>query len=212
MNITFQPIGTIHTPYLPTLPIPHQPISNAPGEFWISLNPDYQIGLEKLISYRYIYVLYYLDQVDSELNLKVNPIWAPEVTVGLFASRSPNRPNPIGLSIVELKGIEENEILISGIDVYNGTLLLDIKPYVKVLDMKPDSNDGWYDELSGKDHLLAHLLNLPHEHSESSHTHEHSHVHKHGSKHSHGLASRVDLSHKRNIPRKLAKKTEIERT
>lgn len=186
MKIEFQSIGTIHTPYLPSLPIPTQPIKDAPGEFWITLQPEFIDGLEKLLTYRYITVLYYMDQVKSEVQLKVRPSWAPEIEVGVFASRSPHRPNPLGFSIVELKGIEGNEILISGIDVYNGTPLLDIKPYINVLDVKPDANDGWYDSLPDKNHVIAHLLDLSHEHSPNSdHDHGHSHLHAHTPMHDH---------------------------
>lgn len=196
MNINFQSIGTIHTPFLPSLPIPQQPIPQAPGEFWISLNSEYATGLEKLTSYRYITVIYYLDKVTADVNLRVNPPWAPGVEVGLFASRSPVRPNPIGLSIVELKGIEGNEILISGIDVYNGTPLLDIKPYVKAIDCKPEANDGWCDDLPDKDHVFAHLLDLPHHHE---HSHEHPQEHSHDPGHSHHAHSQ---SHSHQHPKK----------
>ena len=188
MDITLKSIGTIHTPYLPSLPIPHQPQQNAPGEFWISVDAQYKEALFKVEAYRYIYVLYYLDQVKPPVELTVSPSWAPSVQVGLFASRSARRPNPIGLSIVQIKEIEGSDIIISGIDVYNGTPLLDIKPYVRALDLKQDSNDGWYDELEDKDHLVAHMLGLPHEHSLShghSHGHGHDHVHAHTHNHKH---------------------------
>lgn len=187
MEIKFQSIGVIHSPYLPSLPIPHQPQKDAPGEFWITLNPEYQEGLDQLLTYRYLYVIYYLDQIQDS-NLRAHPTWAPEIEVGVFASRSPKRPNPIGLSIVELKGIEGNEILISGIDVYNNTPLLDLKPYIRVLDLKDDANDGWFDQLKDKDHLVAHMLGLQHEHQhehEHEHEHKHEHVHEHEHLHEH---------------------------
>jgi tRNA (adenine37-N6)-methyltransferase len=204
MNIQFQSIGTIHTPYLPNFPVPPQPNPYAPGEFWIALNPRFQDALIKLKTYRYIYVLYYLDQVKSEVTLQVNPPWVPEMEIGLFASRSPNRPNPIGLSIVELKGIEGNEILISGIDVFNGTPLLDIKPYIKTLDVKPEANDGWYEELPDKDHTLAHLLSLPHDHSQG-HSHNESQIHSHSHSHAHSHAH----FHKHSSIRTLSKSKRI---
>lgn len=198
MNLQFQPIGTIHTPYLPTLPIPHQPQPEAPGEFWITLKPEFQEGLDKLLTYRYLYVLYSMDQAQTEVNLKVRPSWAPEIEVGVFASRSPHRPNPIGLSIVKLKGIEGNEILISGIDAYNGTPLLDLKPYIGALDVKTDANDGWFDDLQDKDHLVAHMLGHEHEHEhehEHDHVHGHRHDHEHGTHHSHSHSkSRIRLT------------------
>lgn len=184
VKIELQSIGTIHSPYLPGLPIPHQPQKDAPGEFWITLNPEFQEGLDQLLTYRYLYVFFYLDQTQENSNLRIHPSWAPEIEVGIFASRSPNRPNPIGLSIVELKGIEENEILISGIDVYNGTPLLDLKPYIRALDLKSDANDGWFDNLQDKDHLVAHMLGLQHDHKHD-HTHEHKHAHEHDHAHGH---------------------------
>jgi len=186
VKIELQSIGTIHSPYLPGLPIPHQPQKDAPGEFWITLDPEYQEGLDQLLTYRYLYVFFYLDQAQENNNLRIHPSWAPEIEVGIFASRSPNRPNPIGLSIVELKGIEGNEILISGIDVYNGTPLLDLKPYIRALDLKSDANDGWFDNLQDKDHLVAHMLGLQHDHDHKhDHTHEHKHAHEHDHAHGH---------------------------
>lgn len=186
VKIELQSIGTIHSPYLPELPIPHQPQKDAPGEFWITLNPEFQEGLDQLLTYRYLYVFFYLDQAQDNNTLRIHPSWAPEIEVGIFASRSPNRPNPIGLSIVELKGIEGNEILISGIDVYNGTPLLDLKPYIRTLDLKSDANDGWFDNLQDKDHLVAHMLGLQHDHDHKhEHTHEHKHAHEHDHAHGH---------------------------
>ncbi|AGA68568.1 putative methyltransferase, YaeB/AF_0241 family [Desulfitobacterium dichloroeliminans LMG P-21439] len=202
MKIEFQAIGTIHTPYLPSLPIPNQPHRDAPGEFWISLNPEHTDGLDSLASFRYITVLFYLDKV-SEQSLKINPPFAPELEVGVFASRTPRRPNPIGLSVVELKNIEGHEILISGIDVYNGTPLLDIKPYIKTLDSKADANDGWMDTLPDKEHRLAHFLGLEHEHGHEhdhsgDHAHGHSHDHAHDHSHDHDHKHSLDHDHKHN--------------
>ena len=182
MDITLKSIGTIYTPYA-SVNTPHQPIPDAPGEFWISLQPEYAAGLADLTKYRYVYVLFYMDQVPGPAKMLVSPPWAGGIEVGLFASRSPQRPNPIGLSIVEVKEITGNEITISGIDVYNGTPLLDIKPYIKSLDIKPDANDGWYDNLPDKDHLVAHLLGRPHEHD---HGHQDHHSHDQHYSHSHG--------------------------
>lgn len=186
MDISFHPIGTIHTPYF-SLNAPYQPQPDAPGEFWVSVAPEYQEALERLDSYKYIYLLYHLDKTQAP-TLKVTPPWAPEFEVGLFASRSENRPNPIGLSIVEIKEISGNEILISGIDVFNGTPLLDIKPYVRVLDLKREANDGWYEDLEDKEHSVAHILGLSHEHgTDDDHSYSPTHSHSHpGVQYSHG--------------------------
>lgn len=186
MSITFQPIGTIHTPYF-DLNTPEQPITNAPGDFWITLNPDYASALETLNTFNYIYVLYHLNEVTPPIELLTRSPWAPETEIGLFASRSPKRPNPIGLSIVQIKEIHGNELIISGIDAYNGTPLIDIKPYMHFLDSKEDANNGWLDALPESKHMMAHALGLSHSHDESSHDHDgHSHNHHdHSHQHSH---------------------------
>jgi len=192
MDITFQSIGTIHTPYL-AINTPHQPIADAPGDFWITLNPEYTSALKTLNSFNYIYVLYHLDQVTSPVELLTRSPWAPKIEIGLFASRSPQRPNPIGLSIVQVKEIIGNEITISGIDTYNGTPLLDIKPYLQFLDSKEDANNGWFDTLPDKEHIIAHVLGLTHEHS-----HEHSHEYEHEHSHSHENVRRYAHNHSNN--------------
>ncbi|SPF42078.1 conserved hypothetical protein [Candidatus Desulfosporosinus infrequens] len=182
MDISFQSIGIIHTPYF-AFNTPHQPIPDAPGDFWITLNPEYASALKSLENSNYIYVLYHLDQASPTIELLTHSPWAPELEIGLFASRSPNRPNPIGLSIVQLKAIQGNELVISGIDAYNGTPLLDIKPYMHFLDSKEDANNGWFDSLPDKDHTMAHALGLSHEHGpEHAHEHEHHH-HEHEHRH-----------------------------
>jgi len=81
----------------------------------------------------------------------------------VFASRSPVRPNCIGLSIVRIKRIINNEILTSGLDVFDGTPLLDIKPYIKDLDVKIDANYGWIEEIGDREHLFLHIKGIPHD-------------------------------------------------
>ncbi len=102
-------------------------------------------------------------QVKSNQNI-LQPPWAPEMEIGVFASRSPNRPNPIGLSIVKIKKIINNIIYISGIDAFDGTPVLDIKPYLKDLDAKCDANYGWVDETGDENHLALHIKGIPHKH------------------------------------------------
>ena len=163
VNIHFERIGMIHTPYT-SMSAPEQSQRDAPGEFWISLNPEYAAGLDRLEKFRYIYLLYFLDQVRSAREMAVTPPWAGGIQVGLFASRSPNRPNPIGLSVVEIKEIDGRDIVTTGVDCFNGTPLLDIKPYIRTLDFKEDANDGWFNDLEDRSHLVDHLLGIAHEH------------------------------------------------
>lgn len=181
MEINMKPIGTIHTPYN-FLHAPYQASTHALGEFWITLNPEYITGIDKLEKFHYIYVLYYMDQKNQNdepgkiaQNLKELPAWAPEFEVGVFATRSPNHPNRIGLSVVQIKEIEGYDIVISGIDAYNNTPLLDIKPYIHSVDLKEDANDGWFEELANKNHSIAHMFDLSHDH-EHDHNHHGHHI------------------------------------
>jgi tRNA (adenine37-N6)-methyltransferase len=181
MDIHYQSIGTIHTPYF-SFNAPHQSIPDAPGDFWITLNPEYTSALKALDDFNYIYILYHLDQVSPPAELLTHSPWAPDLEIGLFSSRSPQRPNPIGLSIVKIKAIQGNEIIISGIDAYNGTPLLDIKPYIHFRDCVEDANNGWFDSLPDKEHTIAHALGRAHEHTPE---HDHKHVHEHEQTHEH---------------------------
>ena len=114
--------------------------------------------------YAYVILIYYLDRAESGHELTVRPPWT-EKKVGVFASRGPDRPNPIGISIVRIHKIEGNVIYTWPIDVFNGTPLLDIKPYLSTLDSKADANDGWIEGIAGKEHLLLHIRGVPHDHS-----------------------------------------------
>ncbi len=164
MHDTFslKSIGVIQTPY--TVRAPYQPVDDDEGEFRIVLDAEYAEGLSDLNRFRYIYVIYYIDRLTHHDSMMVNPSWTPGTKVGLFASRSPARPNPIGISIVRIRKIVKTEIFTSGLDVFDGTPLLDIKPYLKDLDSKKDANYGWLDDLdSNEEHLLLHIKGTPHQ-------------------------------------------------
>jgi tRNA-Thr(GGU) m(6)t(6)A37 methyltransferase TsaA len=161
INFKFKQIGLIKTPY--TSNAPYQPLDDDKGEFRIIVDSEYARGLLHLDDFNYIYVIYYIDRMKKETSMMVNPPWTNGTRVGLFASRAPNRPNPIGISVVRIKQIINNEIIISGIDAFNNTPLLDIKPYVKELDSKEDANYGWINNQNGDDeHLLLHIKGIPH--------------------------------------------------
>ncbi|MBW2056516.1 MAG: tRNA (N6-threonylcarbamoyladenosine(37)-N6)-methyltransferase TrmO [Deltaproteobacteria bacterium] len=161
MVFRFKSIGKIHTPYKEKAP--YQPVDSDPGDFRVVLLPRYAAGLSELASFRYIYLIYYLDRLEREVSMMVSPPWAGGKEVGVFASRSPVRPNPIGLSVVRLVKIVENQVFTSGLDVFDGTPLLDIKPYIKDLDSKPDANQGWVDRMEGREHLSLHIRGIPHD-------------------------------------------------
>ncbi len=160
MKITLQPIGTIHTPFKKYAP--YQPVETDVEDFFVELKEEYTEGLAELSKFRYIYLIYYLDQIKKPVSMIVEPPWADGKKVGLFASRSPARPNPVGLSIVRLLKIEGNRLFTSGLDALDGTPLLDIKPYIKELDSKEEANYGWLDDLDDREHLMLHIKGIPH--------------------------------------------------
>jgi len=159
----FRSIGILRTPYIQNAP--YQPVANDNGEFKLILEEPYTSGLKLIESFKYIYIIYALDKLKIQTKeMLLRPPWAPQMEIGVFASRSPNRPNAIGLSIVEIKKIQKNIIYISGIDAFDGTPVLDIKPYLNVLDAKCDANFGWVSETGDANHLALHIKGLPHEH------------------------------------------------
>ncbi|MCD6187572.1 MAG: SAM-dependent methyltransferase, partial [Desulfuromusa sp.] len=93
-EISLNPIGSIKTPYLETAP--YQPVDTDDQEFYLQLKPEYVAGLKALDSFTYIYVLYFIDRLKTAATMEVSPPWAAGKKIGLFASRSPVRPNPIG--------------------------------------------------------------------------------------------------------------------
>ena len=163
MGICFNSIGQIRSPYIESAP--YQPVDDDYNQFKIVLSPEYTDGITGLDKFEYIYVLYFIDRIVGGVENEVIPPWTKDHKVGVFASRSPVRPNAIGLSVVKIKNIRKNTIQISGIDVFDNTPLLDIKPYLKGLDSKADSNRGWVDEVEGsKEHLDLHIKGIPHDH------------------------------------------------
>ena len=154
-------IGIIKTPYKNSAP--YQPVDADEQEFYMILDRQYTGGLSELEKFSYIYVIYYADRIIRKVEMTVSPPWARGKRVGVFASRTPVRPNPIGLSIVRIKNIVENKIYTSGLDVFDGTPLLDIKPYIKDLDNKTDANYGWVEEMEDTEHLTLHIKGIPHD-------------------------------------------------
>ena len=131
VNITFKQIGVIRTPYIDNAP--YQPVDEDEGDFRIVVDEKYAAGLVDLIRFRYMYVIYYIDRLTCSPSMIISPRWTSGAKVGLFASRTAVRPNPIGISIVRIKKIVNNQILTSGLDVFDNTLFLGIKLYVKSL-------------------------------------------------------------------------------
>jgi tRNA (adenine37-N6)-methyltransferase len=128
-KITFQPIGIIHTPFIKTQNMPRQPYMDSGSKGTIEIFSEFTEGLEGLEAGNKI-VLIFNFHLSNNYNLKVIPFRQTELK-GVFATRTPHRPNGIGLSIVNLDKIEKNILHISNIDMIDGTPLLDIKPFIE---------------------------------------------------------------------------------
>jgi tRNA-Thr(GGU) m(6)t(6)A37 methyltransferase TsaA len=134
------PIGVIHTPYTTMERVPIQPCySNQVGE--VEVFTEYEKGLEDIDGFSHIVILYFFHKSEG-YSLIVKP-FLDSHEHGLFATRHPNRPNPIGVSVVKLVGRKGRVLRVEGIDVLDGTPLIDIKPYVPGFDQRTDVKIGW---------------------------------------------------------------------
>lgn len=144
-EIKYQPIGIIHTPYKEPKGTPIQPLAGEGTTGTIEIYQDYIEGLQDLEGFSHILLIFHF-HLSKKYSLKVKP-FLDKKERGVFATRSPSRPNPIGLSIVRLLRIQENTIFIQDMDIIDGTPLLDIKPHVPELDVRERVKKGW---LEGK--------------------------------------------------------------
>ena len=133
-QVTYTPIGIFHTDYTPLTGAPRQGILIPEGKGRIEIYPEYQSALRTLELFEYIIIIYHLDKARRWNDTAKPPASNPGYTFGLFATRSPNRPNPIGIATVKLEKIENGILYVSGVDAFEGTPVLDIKPYLPSID------------------------------------------------------------------------------
>jgi len=132
--VTYTPIGVFHTDYTPETGAPRQGILKPDGKGKIEIFPGYKDALKSLELFEYIIVIYHLDRAGSWSKTGRPPASDSGYTFGLFSTRSPRRPNPIGIATIKLEKIENGNLFVSGIDAFNGTPVLDIKPYLPSID------------------------------------------------------------------------------
>ncbi|MHB9946611.1 tRNA (N6-threonylcarbamoyladenosine(37)-N6)-methyltransferase TrmO [Clostridium botulinum] len=130
-TIKLNPIGYIKSPFKNLEDIPPQNIYAKDKKALIEIKEELVEGLKDLDKNSHIIILFYFNK-SKDFNLITKTPWSDEKK-GVFSTRSPRRPNPIGLSIVKLIGIDHNKIIIKGIDMLDGTPVLDIKPYSEEL-------------------------------------------------------------------------------
>ncbi len=143
--IVYRPIGVIRSEHTEAGKTPIQPVFAPECQGRAVLDPEYTDGLLDLDGFSHIYLVYHFDRVESA-KLRVKPFMQDRAH-GIFATRAPNRPNAIGLSIVQLERIEGSVLYFRGADILDGTPLLDIKPYTVRFDMMSDTRNGWQDQV-----------------------------------------------------------------
>jgi len=148
MRITYHSIGSIHSPFKDLKDMPIQPTGQASAPGIAEVLPEFASGLKDLEGFSHVILLYHLHAV-RRVDLTVTPFLDSEVR-GVFATRAPTRPNPIGLSIVELVRVEGNRLYLGNVDILDGTPLLDIKPYVPEFDQPEAARAGWLEARRGQ--------------------------------------------------------------
>jgi len=140
-EIKYKPIGIVHSPFKESAGTPIQPKASKGAEGMVEVFPEYTEGLSDLDGFSHIILICHF-HLSRHAPLKVKPYMDNDFR-GVFATRSPARPNPIGLSVVRLKRIENNKLYIKDLDIIDGTPLLDIKPYVKEFAADEEIKIGW---------------------------------------------------------------------
>jgi len=153
MNIAYTPIGYFNTPFHDIKGMPIQPIGAENIEGRIDVLPAFREGLRDLEGFSHVYVLYHLHEIVG-FDLTVKPFLDTK-DHGIFATRSPKRPNPIGLSVMRLKEVGESSITLGCVDVLDQTPVIDIKPYVADFDRCDADRFGWFE---GKSQNATHHL------------------------------------------------------
>ncbi len=140
-RIVYEPIGTIHTPFKTPEGVPIQSSGGKDIEGIAELHEEFQQGLSDLDGFSHVYLIYHFHLAEG-YSLKVVPFMDSSER-GVFATRAPRRPNSIGLSLVRVKAIDGNRLYFVGVDMVDGTPLLDIKPYVPGFEAYGDIRIGW---------------------------------------------------------------------
>ncbi len=147
-KIEYTQIGIIRTPFKTPAGTPIQPTGADGVEARVKIFPEYCQGLADLEGFSHI-ILLYLFHLSKEFKLKVKPFLDGKLR-GLFATRAPARPNPVGISVVRLVRIDGEVLHIKEIDVVDKTPLLDIKPYIPEFDIRKVDSTGWIGEKAKK--------------------------------------------------------------
>lgn len=145
IRVSYRPIGVIKSPHRLPEATPIQPVYAQDYEGKVEIFPEFEEGLRDIEGFSHIYLVYHLHRAEPP-RLTVKP-FLQDIERGIFATRAPCRPNPIGLSIVQLVRREGRILYVRGIDILDGTPLLDIKPYTRRFDFIQTLRNGWQDDV-----------------------------------------------------------------
>jgi tRNA-Thr(GGU) m(6)t(6)A37 methyltransferase TsaA len=157
MNL--KPIGVIHSPNKQEVGTPIQPRWAEHIEGRVEIFPEYAAGLKDLIGFERVWLMYWFDRA-KQSELLVKP-YLDNALRGVFATRAPCRPNPIGLSTVRLLKIEGRVLYVAGLDALDQTPLLDIKPYAPEFDCYPVERTGWLGQCRSTQTTADHRFSKP---------------------------------------------------
>jgi tRNA-Thr(GGU) m(6)t(6)A37 methyltransferase TsaA len=139
--LVYTPIGVIHSPLKEPFGAPIQSVVAHDVEGVVELFPQYAEGLRDIEGFSHLILIYHFHLSDKS-SLIVRP-YLDDETHGVFATRAPARPNPIGISVVRLARVDGTRLHITGVDILDGTPLLDIKPYIPQFDAIETEKIGW---------------------------------------------------------------------
>ena len=144
MSFTFKPIGTIHSPYKEKRGVPIQGIFDPESKGRVDIFKEFEPGLRDIEGFSHLILLYVFDRSEG-YSLICKP-YMEEKDHGVFATRAPKRPNPIGLSVVRLEKREGPILYVAEVDILDETPLLDIKPFIPDVDHRKNARVGWLEE------------------------------------------------------------------
>jgi tRNA (adenine37-N6)-methyltransferase len=147
-QLEIEPIGVIETPFREPAGTPIQPSRASGARGTVRIDWRFQAGLRDLESFERIWLIYWFHKAPGP-SLLVTP-FLDKRERGIFATRAPARPSPIGISSVRLLTVREGILEVADVDIIDGTPLLDVKPYVPEFDCYPHSRAGWFDESNSR--------------------------------------------------------------
>lgn len=148
LEISYRPIGLVHSPFTSIEGMPIQPAGAAGVRGTVEIFSEYSQGLKDLDGFSHVILIYHFHRA-SPPRLTVTP-FLDSLPHGVFATRAPSRPNPVGLSVVKLLRIEQEILHVENVDILDNTPLIDLKPYVPEFDQQAGARTGWLEAARGR--------------------------------------------------------------